>query len=99
GHHVTSTTVTADGTYSADFSTLDDGPITSVFHVTDSAAYTTDANGNTVTLDAINDAPSGADKTVTINEDGTYTFAAADFGFTDPNVADHLHAVKITTLP
>ncbi|MDP2067497.1 MAG: hypothetical protein Q8K04_00905, partial [Lutibacter sp.] len=49
----------------------------------------------------INDAPAGADKTVTTNEDTDYTFAAVDFGFTDPNdtPANTLLAVKITTLP
>ncbi|MEZ6095175.1 MAG: hypothetical protein R3C03_13255 [Pirellulaceae bacterium] len=31
----------------------------------------------------VNDAPSGADNSITINEDATYTFTAADFGFTD----------------
>jgi Ca2+-binding RTX toxin-like protein len=49
----------------------------------------------------VNDAPSGADKTVTTNEDTAYSFTAADFGFTDPNdaPANTLLAVKITTLP
>ncbi len=49
----------------------------------------------------MNDAPSGADKTVTTNEDTAYTFAAADFGFSDPSdsPANALAAVKITTLP
>ena len=48
-----------------------------------------------------NHAPAGTDKTVTINEDTTKTFAASDFGFTDPNdsPANSLAAVKITTLP
>jgi hypothetical protein len=62
-----------------------------------------DQSPNTMTINvtAINDAPAGADKTVTINEDNSYTFAAADFGFTDPNdsPANNLLAVKITTLP
>ena len=36
----------------------------------------------------------------TINEDTAYTFAAVDFGFSDPNdsPANALAAVKITTL-
>ena len=33
---------------------------------------------------SVNDAPAGADKTVTTLENATYTFPAADFGFTDP---------------
>ncbi len=53
------------------------------------------------TLDAVNDAPSGADRTITLAEDGSYGFTAADFGFTDPNdsPANGLKAVVITTLP
>src|SRR6185312_14538883 len=48
-----------------------------------------------------NDAPAGADKTVTTLEDNAYTFAAADFGFSDTHdhPADGFAAVKITTLP
>ena len=46
-----------------------------------------DRQANTITVDvtSVNDAPAGADKTVSTNEDTAYTFAAADFGFTDPN--------------
>ena len=45
--------------------------------------------------------PSGADNTLTIAEDNGRTLVAADFGFTDTvdSVANHLAAVKITTLP
>lgn len=63
----------------------------------------------TMTIDVIllNDAPSGADKTITIDEDVSYAFTAADFGFTDPNdapthkfdrPADKFLAVKITSV-
>ena len=54
-----------------------------------------------ITVNPVNDAPSGANNTVSINEDATYTFAASDFGFTDPNdsPAHSFSAVKITTLP
>ena len=54
---------------------------------------------------SVNDAPAGADKTVSVLEDGTYTFSAADFGFTDTADAagtagaNALANVKITTLP
>src|SRR6185436_6747445 len=62
-----------------------------------------DASPNTMTVDvsSVNDAPAGANNTVTTNEDTQYTFAAADFGFTDPNdsPANALSAVKITTVP
>ena len=62
-----------------------------------------DQSANTMTIDvtAVNDAPAGANHTVTTNEDATYTFTAADFGFSDPNdtPANSLSRVKITTLP
>ncbi|WP_162937751.1 cadherin-like domain-containing protein [Indioceanicola profundi] len=46
-----------------------------------------------------NDPPSGADATRTIDEDTAYSFVEADFGFTDPDVADTLGGVQIDTLP
>ena len=48
-----------------------------------------------------NHAPSGTDKTINSASDNTYTFEAADFGFTDPDDSPPhaLSAVKITTLP
>ena len=62
-----------------------------------------DQSANTITINvtSVNDAPAGADNVKTINEDAAYTFAAADFGFSDPNdsPANALAAVKITTLP
>jgi VCBS repeat-containing protein len=62
-----------------------------------------DASPNTLTVNVtpVNDAPQGADNTVTTNEDSAYTFAAADFGFGDANdsPANSLLAVTITTLP
>src|SRR5438034_319830 len=50
---------------------------------------------------SINEAPAGADKTVTTNEDTDYTFAASDFGFSDlsDSMCNSLAAVKISSLP
>jgi hypothetical protein len=49
----------------------------------------------------VNHAPAGADNTIITLEDTGHTFAASDFGFTDPNdsPANNLLAVEITTLP
>jgi VCBS repeat-containing protein len=62
-----------------------------------------DASPNTITFNvtSVNDAPSGADDIVTTLQNTPYTFAASDFGFTDPNdtPANALLAVKISTLP
>ena len=54
-----------------------------------------------LTVNALNDPPSGTDNTVSTAEDTAYTFTAADFGFTDPNDTppNTFLAVKITTLP
>ena len=52
----------------------------------------------TVEVTAVADAPVAADATKTVAEDGTYTFAAADFGFSDAD-GDSLATVTITGLP
>jgi hypothetical protein len=60
------------------------------------------ANDSSVTLDHDkNDAPAGTNKTVTIAEDGSYTYSASDFGFTDPNgpIQNNFESVTITSLP
>ena len=55
----------------------------------------------TITVNSVNDSPSGTNNTVTTLEDTAYTLAAEDFGFTDPNdsPANNFNRVKITTLP
>jgi VCBS repeat-containing protein len=64
-----------------------------------------DGNGGTVSdnfdliITPVNDAPAGTDKTVSMLEDNSYTFTAADFGFSDSIDGNSLLAVKITTLP
>ena len=62
-----------------------------------------DASPNTITFDVtpVNDAPAGADNTLTTLEDTPYTFSTTDFGFSDPSdsPANNLQAVEITTLP
>ncbi len=52
----------------------------------------------TVNVTAVNDAPSGADNTVTTLEDTAYVFATADFGFADAD-GGALTAVRIASLP
>ncbi len=52
----------------------------------------------TVTVNPVNDAPSGADNTVATPEDTPYVFGVADFGFSDAD-GDSLQGVVITTAP
>ncbi|QPH39300.1 DUF11 domain-containing protein [Pedobacter endophyticus] len=67
--------------------------------VTDSDGVSSDASVASVTVLAVNDAPMGTDKTVSVVEDGTYTFSAADFGFSDPAEAHEFAALTLATLP
>ena len=60
----------------------------------------------TMTVNSVNDAPSGADKSITVTETPDvastgHVLSVADFGFTDTGdtPANALSAVKITTLP
>ena len=83
------------------------GPVTITVTVMDDGGTTNPGDDDTisktftVTVTSVNDEPAGANNTVTINEDATYTFAASAFGFSDVNdsPANMLFAVKITTIP
>ncbi|MDT4801590.1 repeat domain protein [compost metagenome] len=74
-------------------------------NVTETFTYTlVDADGTTdsatlsVTVIDVNMAPAGADKSITLLEDGSRVLNTADFGFNDSD-GDSLVAVKLTTLP
>ncbi|MHC5544535.1 Ig-like domain-containing protein, partial [Singulisphaera rosea] len=63
----------------------------------------TDPTPKTITVNVtpVNDAPVGIAKTVTILEDSSYTFAVADFGFSDPNdnPANNFASIVVTNIP
>jgi VCBS repeat-containing protein len=59
----------------------------------DTLALTTSVN-----VVSINDEPVGTDATYVINEDATYTFSEASFGFSDVNL-DDFAGVVVTTIP
>jgi hypothetical protein len=61
----------------------------------------TDPTANDIHFDvaaAPNQAPSGANESLSLAWKASKVFTAADFGFSDPN-GNHLSAVKIDTLP
>ena len=103
------TPVTPDQSVAADdlgnltFTPATDGngaPYTTfTFRVSDGTAGSDDAYTMTVDVTPVNDAPTGADKTVTTAEDTPYTFSAADFAFTDVDAGDTLASVTVVTLP
>ncbi|MEI2751790.1 MAG: cadherin-like domain-containing protein [Nitrospira sp.] len=66
--------------------------------VTDSGNLTYDETF-TINLTNVNEAPLGADTTVTITEDTSHTLTTANFGFSDVDAGDSLSAVRVDTLP
>src|SRR5690606_3441272 len=52
-----------------------------------------------ITINAVNDAPSGTSTTVTGSDDDAYIFTVADFGFSDGVEGDDLLAVVIDEVP
>ena len=65
------------------------------------SAFSTATASASITVNSVNDAPAGTNKTVTTLEDTGYTFGTSDFGFSDTSdsPANTLLAVKIATLP
>ena len=53
----------------------------------------------TINVTNVNEAPTGADATITINEDTLHTLTSANFGFSDVDAGDSLSAMRIDTLP
>src|SRR5690606_699000 len=78
------------------FQVIDDGG-------TANGGVNLDPTPNTMTIDvtAVNDAPAGADQTVSTLEDMDYVFTASDFGFSDSqdSPANALLNVIITAPP
>ena len=75
------------------------GNATFTFSVSDGTAFSTPPATATVTVTAVNDAPTTSNLTATIAEDNTHTFAAADFTFNDVDSGDTLQQVRIDSLP
>lgn len=67
------------------------------FQVQDSAGAVS-AKSNAITFNVTALPPAGTNTSVTAQENGSYTFSAANFGFMDVN-GTTLSAVEITTLP
>ncbi|MBW4497870.1 MAG: VCBS repeat-containing protein, partial [Oscillatoria princeps RMCB-10] len=107
--YLSGTAVAVNGTFTqADIDsgnltyTHDGGETTSdsfTFTVSDGAGGSLDATSFNITVTPVNDAPTSADKTVTLNEDSAHTFSTADFAFSDADTGDSLASITITELP
>ena len=67
------------------------------FTVNDGTADSSASSTMTIDVTAVNDLPTGTDKTVTATEDTAFVFALADFGFSDVETAQ-LDSIAVTTL-
>ncbi len=107
GNTVTLTGASSEANYAAairaiTFNSTSENPNTTqrVINVTvNDGAQVSNTAVARINVIAVNDAPSGADKTITLNEDTTVTLTAADFGFSDLLDGNALAAVKLTTVP
>ncbi len=71
---------------------------TFAFKVNDGVADSDMAYTITINVNAVNDPLTGSDKTVSTDEDFSYTFGEADFAFSDVDAGATLGHVKITSL-
>ena len=75
------------------------GPVpTATYTVTD-GSLTDTAELSFADVTPVNDAPTGSDGVISLNEDNSYSFSADDFGFADIDSGDSLQAVRIDSLP
>ena len=77
--------INADGSYEFAPANNFNGSVPLITYTVADGNGGTDTSTLQLTFSPVNDAPAGADDTITIDEDTSYTFDAADFGFTDPD--------------
>jgi hypothetical protein len=65
----------------------------------DATAFSTATETASIVVEPVNDEPAGTDATLSMLEDGVYTFAASNFGFSDPVEGNSLARVTIASLP
>ena len=75
------------------------GSVSFTYSVSDGVVFSTPPATVTVSVDAVNDAPSSSGLTLSIDEDTPHTFGEADFTFSDGDTGDNLQAVRIDSLP
>ncbi|MCP1721331.1 retention module-containing protein [Pseudomonas citronellolis] len=99
-------TFNANGSYvfnpGSDFDSLAPGEsrqVSFTYTAKDSEGATSAPATVTITVTGANDAPTGSDGTITLDEDSSRSFSAIDFGFNDVDHNDALSAVRIDSLP
>ncbi|MBM7060389.1 retention module-containing protein [Pseudomonas sp. UL073] len=93
-----SVSVNTDGTLNFVPGSNVTGPVEISYQINDGQTGGTATGTLTVTVGP-NTAPDGADKAISLNEDGQHSFSAGDFGYQDADAGQQLKAVRIDTLP
>ncbi len=77
------------------------GVDTFTYRAFDGSALSATPGTVTITVDSVNDAPAGTDRTVVTLEDTDYVFTVPDFGYSDANDAppNNFQFVRIDSLP
>ena len=92
-----SVTINPNGTLAFTPASNVSGPVVVNYTVSDGQGGFANA---TVTIDVgANTPPAGSDATVTVAEDGSRSFSAADFGYSDADAGQGFAQVRIDTLP
>ena len=92
-----SVTVNPNGTLTFNPANNVSGPVVIQYAISDGQGGSANA---TVTVNiGPNTPPAGADATVTVAEDGTRSFSASDFGFSDADAGQSFANLRIDTLP
>ncbi|MDE1254716.1 tandem-95 repeat protein [Vibrio aestuarianus] len=87
-----------DGTFTFHPEPNYSGVVTFSYDVHDAHSGSTSASA-TMTLAAVNDAPTVTQSPIAATEEIAYTFSATDFGFTDADATDSLDHITLTALP
>ncbi|SDG97832.1 type I secretion C-terminal target domain (VC_A0849 subclass), partial [Pseudomonas benzenivorans] len=89
----------ADGSYSYTPDANFNGADSFTYTVTDAASGESSTQTVSLSVNPVNHAPTGTDGVISLNEDSSHGFSAADFGFVDIDSGDSLQAVRIDSLP
>jgi VCBS repeat-containing protein len=92
-----SLTLNANGTLNFTPALNVTGPVVVSYAISDGNGGT---STSTLTINVGNNtAPTSTDQSITISEDGSYTFSANDFAFTDADAGQSLNGIRIDNVP
>uniref|UniRef100_UPI002738428D beta strand repeat-containing protein n=1 Tax=Sedimenticola hydrogenitrophicus TaxID=2967975 RepID=UPI002738428D len=91
--------INANGSFTFTPAANYNGPVPTATYTLTDGDLTDSAELSFADVSPLNDAPTGTDGVISLNEDTSHSFSAADFGFADIDSGDALQAVRIDSLP